>query len=141
MKLVEPSTTFTGSKYIESLIMENRLADAKQANENERIRFRDNKRNTSFPILVSIILDVKSENIKEAENKLSQMIEDSPERPFLIATAYGFLNKPDKVIEYLEKAYQIKNHDLIYVKVDPVFKPFHNDPRFKALIQKMNFPD
>ena len=140
-KLMEPRTSFPSSKYVESLIMENRLAEARQANENERTRLGVLDRNKPFPYLGTIFLDFKSGKTKDAENKLSLFIETYPDRPFLIATAYGFMNKPDETMRWLEKAYQIKNTELNYVKVDPVFKSLHNDPRFKALIQKMNFPD
>lgn len=48
------------------------------------------------------------------------------------------LGQKDKTFEWLEKAYQERASWLYLIKVDPSWDPLRNDPRFGALLKKMN---
>ena len=54
-----------------------------------------------------------------------------------IAKAYVRVGNHDKAIQYLQKSY--KNHEgtLVYLNVEPLYKPLHNDIRFKNLVLSM----
>jgi len=43
-------------------------------------------------------------------------------------------------MEWLEKAYQNRSHDIVFSKVWPQFDPLRSDPRFQDLLRRMNFP-
>jgi hypothetical protein len=60
--------------------------------------------------------------------------------PYSVAGIYALLESKDGVFEYLEKAYQDRAAELVDLKSDPVFDFVHLDPRYVALIRKMNFP-
>jgi len=49
---------------------------------------------------------------------------------------YLAFNETDKMFKYLEKSLKEKVASLLFIKVDPIFKPFRNDPRFIDLIVK-----
>jgi adenylate cyclase len=51
---------------------------------------------------------------------------------------YIALKKYDDAITLLEKAYEAREISLYWVKVDPILDPIRNEPRFKALMKKMN---
>ncbi len=51
---------------------------------------------------------------------------------------YIALKKYDEAITLLEKAYEVREIDLYWIKVDPILDPIRNEPRFKALLKKMN---
>jgi TolB-like protein/DNA-binding winged helix-turn-helix (wHTH) protein/Tfp pilus assembly protein PilF len=59
---------------------------------------------------------------------------------YQIAMIYAFRNQPDEALEWLERAYAQRDSGLIYAKVDPLLKSFHNDPRFAAFLKKLNLP-
>jgi len=40
-----------------------------------------------------------------------------------------------------EKAYQNRDHYMVYCKVWPHFDPLRSDPRFQDLLRRMNFPN
>jgi len=59
---------------------------------------------------------------------------------YLIAQAYAALGDKDAAFAELERAYQ--NHDWFFqrIKVDPMMDPLRDDPRFDAMVKRLNFP-
>ena len=37
-------------------------------------------------------------------------------------------------------SHEVKDAGLIYLKVDPFLDPIRNDPRYAALLRRLNFP-
>ena len=58
----------------------------------------------------------------------------------VIARMYAFAGDKDLAQQWLEKAYQDGDSTMVYLKVDPSFDILRDDPRFQALLRKMNFP-
>ena len=46
------------------------------------------------------------------------------------------LGEKEIALDWLEKAHE-EGHSMIYLKVEPVFAPIRNDPRYKALVKKV----
>jgi TolB-like protein/DNA-binding winged helix-turn-helix (wHTH) protein len=59
---------------------------------------------------------------------------------YQIAEVYAFRNQSDKAFEWLERAYAQRDSSLIVTKVEPLLKNLHNDPRYAALLKKLNLP-
>ncbi len=57
-----------------------------------------------------------------------------------LAMAYAGLGDKDQAFAWLNKAYDRHDKGMTFVKVDPPFQPLHSDPRFQALLRRMNFP-
>jgi hypothetical protein len=55
-----------------------------------------------------------------------------------IATIYAFRNQSDDALEWLDRAYAQRDPSLMSTKVEPLLKSLHNDPRFAALLKKLN---
>jgi TolB-like protein/Tfp pilus assembly protein PilF len=60
---------------------------------------------------------------------------------YLIAEVYAFRNQPDEAFEWLDRAYAKHNDGLIYTRIEPLLKSLHSDPRFAALLKKLNLPN
>jgi TolB-like protein/Flp pilus assembly protein TadD len=50
------------------------------------------------------------------------------------------LGEKDQACEWLQKAYDAHDLRLVYLRVDPPLDPLRSDPRFQALLRRMNFP-
>ena len=61
--------------------------------------------------------------------------------PIFAAWIYAALGDRDGVFQQLEQAYEDRAPNLIYLKSAPPFQEFRSDPRFQALLKKMNFPE
>jgi adenylate cyclase len=61
-------------------------------------------------------------------------------KPFEIAQLYARLGENDRALQWLEKVYQERGHDLIFMKVDPRVDSLRSDPRFQDLLRRMNLP-
>jgi tetratricopeptide (TPR) repeat protein len=59
---------------------------------------------------------------------------------YLIAQVYAFRNQSGEAFAWLNRAYATRNDGLIFTKVEPLLKSLHNDPRFPALLKKLNLP-
>lgn len=57
-----------------------------------------------------------------------------------IAMVYAGLADKDKTIFWLEKGYEDRSDEMIYLNIEPVFDPIHSDPRFQDLIRRIGFP-
>jgi len=55
-----------------------------------------------------------------------------------IAMVYAGLGEEDLVLEWLEKSLGEREPQMVYLNVDPKFDSLRSNPRFKALLKKMN---
>jgi tetratricopeptide (TPR) repeat protein len=65
-------------------------------------------------------------------------------QPYNIATVYALLDERDQAFSWLERAYQRHDSELVGIPpitVDPDIKSLRDDPRYKALLRKMNLPN
>jgi TolB-like protein/Flp pilus assembly protein TadD len=79
----------------------------------------------------------------DSDAALARILKSEADRyPFQIAQVYAFRGETDKAFEWLERAYEHKDGGgLPFIKTDPLFKKFESDPRYKAFLKKMNFPE
>src|SRR5229473_156392 len=78
---------------------------------------------------------------KESDAALSELIAKYPRSAYSIAAVYAFRNQPNEAFEWLDRAYAQRNAGLIETKSDPLLKNLHHDPRYAALLKKLNFPN
>ena len=50
------------------------------------------------------------------------------------------MGQKDRAFAELDRAYSIRDGGLIYLKLDSFMDPIRSDPRFAALVEKLNFP-
>jgi TolB-like protein len=77
----------------------------------------------------------------ESDAALARLIKvGAADSAFSIAQVYAYRGERDKAIQWLERGYAQKEPDMQYIKVDPTLKNLEEDPRYKALLRKMNLP-
>jgi len=59
---------------------------------------------------------------------------------YQIAQIYAWRGEPDRAFEWLERAVEQHDAGLTYLKYDPLLGGLRGDPRFKALLRKVNLP-
>jgi len=82
-------------------------------------------------------------NRSEALKLLSEMKELSKKRyvpPFDMATLYLGLGDKEQALTWLEKAYDERSWWMAWINVDPALDTLRSEPRFQAIVRKMNFP-
>jgi len=78
---------------------------------------------------------------KESDAALSESIEKyHANDAYEIAEVYAFRHQSDNAFEWLDRAYAKRDSGLISTKVNPLFNSLHNDPRYTALLKKLNLP-
>jgi len=60
--------------------------------------------------------------------------------PYLFAVVYAGLSDKEQTFAWLDKAFQDRSVFLIWLKVEPIFDPLRDDPRFEALVPRMDLP-
>ena len=76
-----------------------------------------------------------------ADAALQKLInEDAVSGPFQIAAVYGLRKEPDKMFEWLDRAYTERDSGLTQLLVTPFILTYKNDPRFAAFCQKLKVP-
>ena len=61
-------------------------------------------------------------------------------QPVYVALGYALMGDADRVFALFDEALAHRDPDLTYVKARPEFGPLHSDPRWAALLKKMNLP-
>jgi adenylate cyclase len=81
----------------------------------------------------------KAGKIEEAQKILNDFLDRSKNgyfSPYMIATVYSGLGEKDKVFEWLDKAYEVREPWQALIKVDIVFHSLHSDPRWTEQLKK-----
>jgi serine/threonine protein kinase/Tfp pilus assembly protein PilF len=59
---------------------------------------------------------------------------------YFVASIYLALPEKAQALRWLQRAYLQRDRWLVFAKVDPSMDPFRSDPRYQALLRRMNFP-
>ncbi len=82
-------------------------------------------------------------NRKEALKLLAEMKELSKRRyvpPYDMATLYFGLGDKGQALTWLEKASEERSWWMPFINVEPWMDPLRSEPRFQAIVRRMNFP-
>jgi serine/threonine-protein kinase len=53
---------------------------------------------------------------------------------------YAIAGDRGRALDLLEKAYADRDWPVLYIGVNPIFDPLRAEPRFQALLRRMNLP-
>jgi TolB-like protein/two-component SAPR family response regulator len=68
-------------------------------------------------------------------------LSELPVHAFLNAQGNAYLGNVDQAFEWLERAYKQRNAGLSQIKLQPLLRNLHGDPRWQPFLKKMGFAD
>ena len=86
----------------------------------------------------------KGMSVEEAQNILDDLLDQSKKTyfsPYLIARVYSGLGENEKVFEWLDSAYEVRDPCQYALKVDIEFHSLHSDPRWTEVLKKRGLAD
>jgi TolB-like protein/cytochrome c-type biogenesis protein CcmH/NrfG len=77
----------------------------------------------------------------DADREIAALEQTPSDHPYLLAAIYASRNDSNRAFALLDLAYQQHNRSLPYLRTDDRFRNLAGDPRYKALLRKMNLPE
>ncbi len=59
---------------------------------------------------------------------------------FCSAMVYAAIGEKEKAFDWLEKSFEAHEIEMIWLKMEPVFKSLADDPRYQSLLDRVGFP-
>jgi len=77
---------------------------------------------------------------EEITNQMEVVAQNGLLSPIDMAVRYMFADRPDKAMDWIEKGFEMHNHQMPYITSGFIFEPLYENPRFIAILEKMNLP-
>jgi len=137
-KVVDLDPTFIGGK---SWLAHSYTADGKYA---EALTIAEPTLNSNNPISSDAAVAYAKTGQREKAIAIIDRLKEAEKSRYvmnyLLATMYGALGDKDAAFTELEKAYQNRDWFMQRLKVDPMMDPLRDDPRFGAMLKRLNLP-
>ena len=83
------------------------------------------------------------EGVEAAQRHILETWEREPRpyiQPWLMALVHSSFQNKERALYWLEKSFERRDTELIFMNVSGVFDFLRDDPRFQSMVQKMNLP-
>ncbi|HMH87851.1 MAG TPA: TIR domain-containing protein [Steroidobacteraceae bacterium] len=78
----------------------------------------------------------------EAQAMLDRLVKENADAAaYQYAGIYAQWGDVKTALKWIERAYEVKDPGLAFMKADPMLEPIRREPRFQAVVRKLNFPD
>lgn len=75
----------------------------------------------------------------DSDAALMQLVQDHKQHmAYQIAEIYAYRGEPDRAFEWLDRAYLQHDSGMRELKIDPLLKDLHRDPRYLEMLKKMH---
>ena len=75
-----------------------------------------------------------------AADKLAARSKRTDVKPTQVVQLYAYAGEKDRALEWMEKAYQARDSQLVYLNLHVFWDSLRDDPRFQDLLRRMNLP-
>ena len=79
----------------------------------------------------------KQEEAKKILEELDAISKERYVSPWAIGSIYAGLGEKDKAFEFMQKAYEERDEQLVFYKINPFADSLRSDPRFKEIVKKI----
>jgi TolB-like protein/Flp pilus assembly protein TadD len=133
---IDPARVFTLHRAAIIELLDRRPREALAAAQKLRA---DDDGSQAFRLQDITLAEYSLGHAKQSQQALDEMIAHNAKgAPYTIAVAYAWRGEPDKAFDWLERAYQQRDGGLAGLKIDPVIASLHGDPRYEAMLKKIN---
>ncbi len=108
---------------------------------NKALQLTEGRGPAVMDLLAALGASGKKEELKGWLNNLLEIKKEHSVPPIVFAIGYAYLGDMDEAFTWLEETYKERFLWFLTVKVAPEWDIFRGDPRFDAIINRMNFPD
>ena len=77
---------------------------------------------------------------RECLREIRQRVDEHGVGAYSMALVHAGLGEKDEAFEWLERACEVRDQGVVFLKVDPPLDPLRSDPRFQDLLRRMRFP-
>lgn len=91
-------------------------------------------------LFLPILLQANHRTAQARQVLEAYVTEPLPVQRYYSAMAYAYLGDADRAFELLYQSYEDKDSGLLELRGEPLFGGITNDPRYAALLAKMNLP-
>lgn len=77
---------------------------------------------------------------RASDETLAALIAEGEKLGFQIASVYGARGEVDKALEWLERAYYMRDSGIPLVKVHRQLESLHSDPRWPRFLERLGLP-
>jgi len=126
---------FAATAYIEKGMYPEAIAEARRAVE-------ITNRSVTHPLAVLGYALAKSGDVAQARGVLEELLTASRSRyvsPYGVALLYNALGEHDETMAWLERGYEVRDHKMNLLKVDPKWANLHGDPQYEDLVRRIGF--
>ena len=126
---------FIATAYVEQEMYAEAIAEAQVAVDRTRRRL-------THPLGVLGYALAKSGNVAQARAVLDELVTASRSRyvsPYGVALVFNALGERDETFAWLERGFEVDDHKMNLLKVDPKWNNLHGDPRFEDLVKRIGF--
>ena len=131
---LEPAYEGAHAETARTLLLMGKSADALAAAEKE------SEEVNRLPILALIYwaMDRRSDAdfaLRQLEGKFADV------SAYDVGVAHAYRGETTAALTWLERAYGQRESGMVFLKVNPLLRNLHSDPRYQVLLRKMNLPD
>ena len=100
------------------------------------------RRRLTHPLGVLGFALARSGDVAQARAVLGELVTASQSRyvsPYSVALVFNALGERDETFAWLERGFEVDDHKMNLLKVDPKWKNLHGDSRFEDLVKRIGF--
>jgi len=91
--------------------------------------------------LAEALINARAGRASEAERYLAIVRRDLGDAAsYQYAQVYSVVGDKARALGEFERAWDSHDSGLLWLKVDPIFDPLRDEPRFKNLVERLDFP-
>lgn len=118
------------------------LVELRRGRADEALAFAEKETSEIFRDVAVAVVQAHRGEGEASEAALERLVAShGADSPYQVGEVHAGRGEVDPAFEWLERAFACRDPGLSYVKIDPFLQSLHGDPRWRALLARMNLAD